>query len=165
MASIPVPTFPPGFWASIARQHPLFKVELLHTPIESDQFLSDDYMDMGELLKENAPAILWMAKPMASAHTGMRPKGESVKLFGAWWKLEKLTEAKIRKEMELQAMTLDFGSTYTSPGTGLSSMRPRRVSVLELLTKAVDAAIREGISVSSIHSLVDNRLVVTTMVD
>ena len=100
---------------------------------------------------------------MASAHTGMRPDGESVKLHGAWWKVEPWTDAKIHQHTVDRAtfnvMMFDqFASTAS-----FDLFKPH--SVMRELTKAIDEAFKSGITRDQITALVDTRLVVQTMED
>lgn len=110
-----------------------------------------------------APTVLWMASPMMSHHTGMRPDGESVKLFGVWWKIDKVTSADIIKQVSMGVMSMD---PYPSTTFSANSFRQdKSVTVHQLLSKAIDAALREGMTKEQINTMVNMRIVVTTMED
>ena len=127
------------------------------------------FLNWQDVVIKTGPVVLWTAEPMASAHTGMRPDGESAKLHGAWWKVEPWTDAKIHQHTvdraTLNVMMFDqFASTASfDPFKPHSAFKPH--SVMRELTKAIDEAFKSGITRDQITALVDTRLVVQTMED
>lgn len=88
------------------------------------------------------PILLWAAKPMASSTTGFRPRGESIKLFGAWWRVEAMTHKQVREEITMgdargEITVFDQQFPFMS---GFSSM-------------SVSSLFHHPISVSSVPSL------------
>ena len=117
-------------------------------------------MNWQEVLRKTGPAVLWTAEPMTSCHTGMRPKGESVKLHGSWWKIEPWSYERIQRHvLDRDEMTLWI---QAAPSTSFASFRQ---DAMGMLVKAVDAALKAGMTRDQISSLVDTRLVVVIMED
>jgi hypothetical protein len=138
---------------SQGRQTSAFKVEPLGDlpPVQ--------WMDWNRMLSDEAPPVLWAARSMASHSTGMRPDGEAVKLHGTWWKLEPLSDARIRADMALNAMS--FGVDTYVDATWLKKAVEPRVA----LQKALHDAIRAGVSRSEMIDMIDNKIVVSVMTD
>lgn len=119
-----------------------------------------EFRDWNATVMNEGPTVLWIAAPMTSHHTGMRPHGESVKLHGAWWKIEPLTDARIREDVLSQhswIMGIDNPVFAFAPKT--------QQQILSTLTKSIDEAFDSGMTIDQITALVNMRLVVVTMED
>lgn len=120
-----------------------------------------EFRDWNATLMNEGPTILWIAAPMASHHTGMRPSGGSVKLHGAWWKTEPLTDARIRENvLSRHSWTMGIDSSPVFAFTPKTQQQ-----ILSTLTKSIDEALNSGMTIDQITALVNTRLVVATMED
>lgn len=117
-----------------------------------------------DLLRDEDPAILWEAKCMVSASTGMRPRGESMKLFGSWWRIDKITQTDISVRLAERALLLDNPASVYADDMS-SPFRRKRVTVLEALSRAISAAVRSGMAREQIVGMVDTEIVAETMED
>lgn len=125
---------------------------------------------LSDFLAYGLPVILWTAEPMTSHNTGMREKGESAKINGVWWKLKSWNTNDLLDEFKFRNEFLGVeASPFFTVSSVSKSQRPmfesKAESVGRLLSKALDAAIRAGWTPDQITSLVNTRIVITTMED
>lgn len=121
-----------------------------------------------EIDKFGSP-ILWTAEPMTSQCTGMRPEGESVKLHGAWWKIEPWTSMSIARHLAtcraFDAMASDGWTTHVTPLNNPFAFASYADDTRKALVKAIDDAFRAGMTYEQITTLVNCRSVVQVMED
>jgi hypothetical protein len=110
------------------------------------------------------PTSLYTAAPMMSQSTGTRPKGESMRLHGVWWKIEPWTSLKIQRDSRSQFSFMDTMGINTDPYFYIYA-RPNTQQTLKTLTNSIDKALRSGMTKDQISLLIDTRLVFITMED
>jgi len=130
------------------------------------------FMNFRDELEKVGPTILWIAESMASHHTGMRPEGSSVKLHGAWWKIEPWSATRIERHLVSRNAFSFMASNGWMTSAVMPTSNPRPFSYVQFaedvrkaLIKAIDDAFRSGMTREQIILLTDCRSVVQVMED